>query len=102
MTEASLAPEFKVEFIIMPQTLKFNMLDADQVKLIIAVVTTMIKRIQEMVGEAASNWQVSLEERMACGVGVCMGCGVKMNDDGYRMVCSDGPVFNLREIVFDG
>jgi len=62
----------------------------------------MLKRVQEMVGETPSNWQVSVEERMACGVGVCMGCAVKMNEDGYSMVCSDGPVFNLKEIVFDG
>ena len=39
----------------MPQTLKFNMLDADQVKLIIAVVTTMIKRIQEMVAASGKH-----------------------------------------------
>ena len=49
MTEATLAPEFKVDFEIMPQTLQFNMIDEDQIKLIIAVVTTMIKRVQEMV-----------------------------------------------------
>ncbi|WP_455392229.1 hypothetical protein [[Eubacterium] cellulosolvens] len=49
MSEPTLAPEFKVDFIIMPQTLKFNMLDDDQVKLIIAVVTTMINRLKEMI-----------------------------------------------------
>ncbi len=48
-SEAILPPEFRVDFIIMPQTLQFNMLDSDQVKLIIAVVTTMINRIKEMV-----------------------------------------------------
>jgi hypothetical protein len=53
MTEATLTPEFKVDFLVMPQTLQFNMVDENQIKLIIAVVTTMIKRIQEMV--MASN-----------------------------------------------
>lgn len=62
----------------------------------------MLKRIQEMAGETEFNWQVSLEERMACGVGVCMGCAVKMKQGDYRMVCSDGPVFDLKEIVCDG
>lgn len=49
LTEASLAPEFRVEFIIMPQTIQFNLIDENQMKLIIAVVTTMINRLKEMV-----------------------------------------------------
>ncbi len=49
MTEALLPPEFKIEFRILPQTLQFNMIDENQVKLIIAVITTMLKRIQEIV-----------------------------------------------------
>jgi dihydroorotate dehydrogenase electron transfer subunit len=35
---------------------------------------------------------VSLEERMACGFGVCMGC-VVATDKGYKRACADGPVF---------
>ena len=62
----------------------------------------MLKQIQKMTEVTVFDWQVSLEERMACGIGVCMGCGVKMKKGGYKMVCSDGPVFNLREILFDG
>jgi len=43
--------------------------------------------------------QVSLEEHMACGVGVCLGCPVKMKATGeYKMVCKDGPVFDAEEI----
>ncbi|MFP4458558.1 MAG: dihydroorotate dehydrogenase electron transfer subunit [Candidatus Zixiibacteriota bacterium] len=40
---------------------------------------------------------ISLEERMACGIGACMGCSV-MTVDGYKKVCKDGPVFYLNEI----
>lgn len=43
--------------------------------------------------------QVSLEEKMACGVGACMGCSV-LTRSGYKNVCSDGPVFNSKEIVW--
>lgn len=39
--------------------------------------------------------QVSLEERLACGVGACLGCVVRFN--GYKRVCKDGPVFSTRE-----
>ncbi len=41
---------------------------------------------------------VSLEERMACGVGACMGCAVAMKAGGYKRVCKEGPVFDAREI----
>ncbi|MBR3301723.1 MAG: dihydroorotate dehydrogenase electron transfer subunit [Firmicutes bacterium] len=41
--------------------------------------------------------QLSLEERMGCGFGACMGCSIKTND-GYKRVCKDGPVFNKEEL----
>jgi dihydroorotate dehydrogenase electron transfer subunit len=41
--------------------------------------------------------QVSLEERMACGVGACYGCTVKTRN-GLKQVCRDGPVFELADI----
>jgi dihydroorotate dehydrogenase electron transfer subunit len=44
--------------------------------------------------------QVSIEARMACGVGACMGCSVSSKSGGYRAVCKDGPVFEIGEIAF--
>ena len=41
--------------------------------------------------------QGSLEEHMACGIGVCMGCIIE-TQAGYRRVCYDGPVFDLNII----
>ncbi|MCL4464615.1 MAG: dihydroorotate dehydrogenase electron transfer subunit [Chloroflexi bacterium] len=46
----------------------------------------------------AKRAQVSLEERMGCGVGVCYGCVVETRH-GRRRVCHDGPVFNLDDVV---
>ena len=43
---------------------------------------------------------VSLESRMACGVGACLGCSIKTRS-GSRRVCKDGPVFEASE-VYDG
>jgi len=40
---------------------------------------------------------VSLEEKMACGVGNCQGCAIKYKDS-YRMVCKDGPVFKIEDV----
>ena len=42
---------------------------------------------------------VSLEARMACGMGSCMGCVKKTADGGSVRVCSDGPVFRIGEVL---
>lgn len=59
-----------------------------------------------MIEEAAriARWadlpcEALLEETMACGVGACRGCVVETRD-GYKAVCSDGPVFDVRDLVF--
>jgi dihydroorotate dehydrogenase electron transfer subunit len=44
--------------------------------------------------------QVSLEMRMACGTGLCYGCTVKTRQ-GPKQVCRDGPVFDLKDIIWD-
>ena len=49
--------------------------------------------------------QVSMERRMACGIGLCQGCAIECrveNSDEtiYKMCCKDGPVFDSREVVF--
>ena len=45
--------------------------------------------------------QVSLDEYMACGLGVCLGCMIKTKT-GYQAVCKEGPVFNPAEIIWKG
>ena len=62
----------------------------------------MLKRVQEIAKTTSFRWQASLEERMACGVGVCIGCAIKAEGGGYKIVCSEGPVFYIEEVVFDG
>lgn len=43
---------------------------------------------------------VSLENRMACGIGACLVCSVKCRD-GRKKACADGPVFPAEEVVFE-
>lgn len=43
--------------------------------------------------------QVSLEERMGCGCGICYGCTCHTKG-GARRVCADGPVFNKEEVIW--
>jgi len=45
-------------------------------------------------------FQISLEVRMGCGLGVCYGCTVKTKN-GLKQVCKDGPVFDLEDILWD-
>lgn len=47
---------------------------------------------------------VSMEERMACGIGACLGCAVKLRGETgtyYGHVCKDGPVFDANAIVWE-
>ena len=43
--------------------------------------------------------QVSLEVRMGCGFGACYGCTIN-TEKGLKQVCSDGPVFELGDIIW--
>ena len=45
--------------------------------------------------------QVSLEERMACGLGACVGCSIRVKDT-YVRVCTEGPVFYDDEVELHG
>lgn len=47
-----------------------------------------------------SNGQVSLECRMGCGFGACMGCSIETTN-GTKRVCSEGPVFDSREVIWE-
>lgn len=42
---------------------------------------------------------VSLEARMGCGFGACMGCSI-MTTNGPKRVCKEGPVFDAKEVIF--
>lgn len=46
-----------------------------------------------------TDGEYSLEERMACGFGACLGCSVPMRG-GMKRVCKDGPVFKRSEILW--
>ena len=43
--------------------------------------------------------EASLENMMACGVGACL-CCVENTDEGHLCVCKDGPVFNIKKLVW--
>ena len=61
----------------------------------------MLKAVQEKHGSQGKPNQVfvSLENRMACGIGACLVCSVKCRD-GRKKACTDGPVFPVEEVMF--
>lgn len=55
-----------------------------------------------MLEALAKNFEagcVSLEARMGCGFGACMGCSIKTTN-GPKRVCKEGPVFDSKEVIF--
>jgi dihydroorotate dehydrogenase electron transfer subunit len=70
----------------------------------------MLRRIAEITSNRNIDCQVSLEERMACGIGACLGCVCKVKTKDkkedrvkyeYKRVCVDGPIFEGSEVVWD-
>lgn len=63
----------------------------------------MLKGVSALCRENGVFCEISLEERMACGIGACLGCAcrTKRNDEEYfAHVCKDGPVFNAEEVLW--
>ncbi|MCC6345927.1 MAG: dihydroorotate dehydrogenase electron transfer subunit [Nitrospirales bacterium] len=61
--------------------------------------TPMLRELHRVVADKEVRCHVSLEEHMACGVGACLGCVVKTTS-GYRRVCKEGPVFDMKELAW--
>jgi len=58
----------------------------------------MLASVSRIAAEHAIPCYVSMEERMACGLGACMGCSIPQKSGGYKRACKEGPVFDAKEI----
>jgi len=82
----------------------------------------MLKALAPICQQFSIPAQVSMEREMACGIGACLSCVCKVDREsvlkyrdlksshiqfspeaefGYALVCKDGPVFNIDEVIFD-
>ncbi|MGD1042006.1 MAG: hypothetical protein ABR913_02950 [Sedimentisphaerales bacterium] len=70
---------------------------------------SMLASIAKFARDKKIDCQVSMEEMMACGIGLCQSCAVKCvapvgdkSPDGatYKLCCRDGPVFDAKDVVF--
>lgn len=61
----------------------------------------MLKVIQDTANKLDIKCQLSLEERMACGIGACLGCSIETKEGSMKKVCHDGPVFWSDEVILN-
>lgn len=73
-------------------------LDADSVY--ICGPEIMMKKAYELYKYTNAKVYASMERRMACGIGACLGCNIKTKN-GNKKVCSDGPVFKAEDVFYE-
>jgi dihydroorotate dehydrogenase electron transfer subunit len=64
----------------------------------------MLKALKAITDRINVECQISLEERMGCGIGACLCCAVRVEDDGdlgykHLHICKNGPIFNAKEVI---
>ncbi len=59
----------------------------------------MLRAVDDLGRKYGVPGQLSLEAPMPCGIGVCLGCVVELRKGGHARVCSEGPVFDIGEVV---
>ncbi len=59
----------------------------------------MLKAVDDLGMKYGVAGQISLEAPMPCGVGICLGCVVNMRAGGHSRVCTEGPVFEIGEVL---
>jgi dihydroorotate dehydrogenase electron transfer subunit len=61
----------------------------------------MLRALKDFCIKHNLDCEVSTESAMACGFGICQGCPIESttNDDKYLLICKDGPVFNVKDVV---
>ena len=58
----------------------------------------MLQAVAAIAEEFGVRCEVSLEERMACGIGACLGCTCETRSGEGKSVCKNGPVFDAAEV----
>ena len=64
----------------------------------------MLRAVKKIAEERGIPCQISLEQRMGCGIGACLACACETKKDGterYAKVCTNGPVFYSEEVTLN-
>lgn len=78
-----------------------NSSEYSKVKIFSCGPNIMLRALKDFAVKNNIDCEASTECAMACGFGICMGCPIESvnNSEKYLLVCKDGPVFNVRDIV---
>jgi dihydroorotate dehydrogenase electron transfer subunit len=63
--------------------------------------TAMMRAAAALAREHGARCFVSLENPMACGFGVCLGCAAPLSGGGFALVCRDGPVLDAERVAWE-
>jgi dihydroorotate dehydrogenase electron transfer subunit len=76
-------------------------LNSGKVKIFACGPNTMLNSLKQLCIKYDLDCEASTESAMACGFGICQGCPIESTNDKnkYLLVCKNGPVFNVRDIV---
>ncbi|MBN2137774.1 MAG: dihydroorotate dehydrogenase electron transfer subunit [Sedimentisphaerales bacterium] len=85
--------------------LKDNKIDASSTIIYSCGPEPMLSAVAKIAKERGIACEVSMERRMACGMGLCQSCAIECRVEGsdetvYKMCCEDGPIFDAQEVVF--
>lgn len=72
-------------------------------KIVSCAPTPVLKYVAQSASKHGITSEIAMEKTMACGIGVCRGCVIKVKKDGEvknATVCKDGPVFKGEEVVW--
>jgi dihydroorotate dehydrogenase electron transfer subunit len=64
--------------------------------------TPMMRACSQIAEQAGIPCLVALENRMACGFGVCLGCAVPLSEGGFSLICNQGPVYDSTTLDWEG
>ncbi len=59
----------------------------------------MLWAVARIAAHRAIECYLSVEEQMACGIGVCLGCAIPTRSKAFRYACCDGPVFPASDLI---
>jgi dihydroorotate dehydrogenase electron transfer subunit len=78
-----------------------ELLKSNKIKIFSCGPTVMLRALKDFCIKQNFECEASTECAMACGFGICQGCPIESttDKDKYLLVCKDGPVFNIKDVV---
>lgn len=78
---------------------RLNEIEETSLKIFACGPNPMLRALQKFCLERNIECEVSMESVMACGFGICQGCPIESkNNEAYKLICKDGPIFNIKDI----